>query len=159
MQSSSDTALEALGNQVRRDILRMLAFGPKSVNDIAAAFPISRPAVSRHLGQLVNAGFAEYASEGTRNYYRLSTRGFAEIGAWLKAFAALGVDLSEQQKLAPAEPAPRPRQPVAEPAPRPQQPVARPTQRRTVAKVEVEDPYEDLSATLLDEIAADISAD
>ena len=46
---------EALGDPHRRDILRLLSEGDKPVRDIAAALPISRPAVSRHLRLLKDA--------------------------------------------------------------------------------------------------------
>ena len=42
-------ALDALGNPVRRGILRQLRDSPLSVNELAGRFPISRPAISRHL--------------------------------------------------------------------------------------------------------------
>lgn len=128
MQTVSDIALEALGNPVRRDILRMLRSGPKSVNQIAAAFPISRPAISRHLAQLVAAGLAVSRSEGTRNYYALAGGGFAEAGQWLRSFSP--------------DPAPRPAPPVA----------------RRVAAARDTDPYEDLSADLLDVIASEFAS-
>ncbi len=47
---------EALGDPNRREILRLLSSGDKPVQAIAAALPISRPAVSRHLRLLKDAG-------------------------------------------------------------------------------------------------------
>ncbi|MBX7113281.1 MAG: metalloregulator ArsR/SmtB family transcription factor, partial [Myxococcaceae bacterium] len=51
--------LDALGNPVRRDILRKLRRGPLSVGQLAAGLPVSRPAVSRHLRLLDAAGLVE----------------------------------------------------------------------------------------------------
>ena len=81
-----DTALEALGNAERRRLIRALAEGPQSVGELAAAFPISRPAVSRHLAQLERAGLVLHTSEGTRNFYALNAAGLTETAAWLTSF-------------------------------------------------------------------------
>jgi DNA-binding transcriptional ArsR family regulator len=81
-----DAALEALGNAERRKIIRALANGPRSVSDLAAEFPISRPAVSRHLGQLERAGLLTHRSEGAQNIYQLDRAGLADTVAWLNSF-------------------------------------------------------------------------
>jgi len=52
----ADAALEALGDASRREILDVLAEGDRSVQEIAERLPISRPAVSRHLRVLKDAG-------------------------------------------------------------------------------------------------------
>ena len=54
--------LDALGNPIRRDILLALREAPLSVNELAARFPVSRPAVSRHLRVLEEAGLVEASS-------------------------------------------------------------------------------------------------
>lgn len=56
------------------------------VGDIASRLPISRPAVSKHLRILENAGLVEYMSSGTRNIFRLRARGFNEARAYLESF-------------------------------------------------------------------------
>jgi len=76
-------ALEALGNAERRRLVEALAGGPRSVGELAAEFPISRPAVSRHLAQLERAGRVTHRSEGTRNLYYLDTAGLEATSAWL----------------------------------------------------------------------------
>lgn len=81
-----NAALEALGNAERRRIVTALANGPRSVGDLAAEFSISRPAISRHLGQLERAGLITHRSEGTRNIYQLDRAGLAETVAWLNSF-------------------------------------------------------------------------
>jgi DNA-binding transcriptional ArsR family regulator len=81
-----DAALEALGNAERRRLVRALAEGPRSVTELAAAFPISRPAVSRHLKQLEQAGLVTHRSEGTRNVYALDRGGLTNTAAWLTGF-------------------------------------------------------------------------
>lgn len=81
-----DIALDALGNPERRRLLRALAGGPQSVGELAAEFPISRPAVSRHLAQLERAGLVTHTAEGTRNVYALNPAGLTETAAWLTGF-------------------------------------------------------------------------
>jgi DNA-binding transcriptional ArsR family regulator len=81
-----DLALDALGNAERREILRKLAAGPLSVGDLAEQFPISRPAVSRHLRVLEEAGLVHHASEGTRNIYGLDRAGLDETARGLSQF-------------------------------------------------------------------------
>ena len=81
-----DLALEALGNAERRKLVRALADGPKSVGALAERFPISRPAVSRHLAQLERAGLVAHRAEGTRNVYFLNRAGLEATTAWLNRF-------------------------------------------------------------------------
>jgi DNA-binding transcriptional ArsR family regulator len=81
-----DDALEALGNGERRKLVQALADGPRSVGDLAAMFPISRPAVSRHLAQLERARLVTHRAEGTRNIYTLDAAGLTETATWLTSF-------------------------------------------------------------------------
>ena len=81
-----DLALEALGNAERRRLVLALADGPQSVGALAAEFPISRPAVSRHLAQLERAGLVAHRAEGTRNLYFLDRAGLDATSAWLNRF-------------------------------------------------------------------------
>jgi DNA-binding transcriptional ArsR family regulator len=81
-----DAALEALGNAERRKLMRALADGPQSVGALAERFPISRPAVSRHLAQLERAGLVAHRAEGTRNLYFLDRAGLEATTAWLNRF-------------------------------------------------------------------------
>ena len=66
---------DALGNPHRRAILELLAAQPHSVQEIADRLPISRPAVSRHLRLLNNAGLVDDEQIGNRHLYRLDERG------------------------------------------------------------------------------------
>ncbi len=81
-----DLALEALGNAERRKLVRALAERPQSVGALAERFPISRPAVSRHLAQLERAGLVAHRAEGTRNLYFLDRSGLEATTAWLNRF-------------------------------------------------------------------------
>ena len=75
---------EALGDANRREILRLLSAGDKPVQEIAAAMPISRPAVSRHLRLLRNAGMVAERAQGTRRIYHLQEEGMQAVQAYLE---------------------------------------------------------------------------
>jgi DNA-binding transcriptional ArsR family regulator len=79
-------ALDALGSPMRRAILRQLRDTPMSVAEIADRLPVSRPAVSRHLGVLQDAGLVEVREEGTRNIYAVRMQGFASVREFLDDF-------------------------------------------------------------------------
>lgn len=79
-------ALDALGNPVRRHILQSLRAAPLSVGDIASGLPISRPAVSRHLRVLEQAGLVQARVEGTRSMYAVRLQGFAAVREFLDDF-------------------------------------------------------------------------
>jgi DNA-binding transcriptional ArsR family regulator len=75
---------EALGDANRREILRLLSSGDKPVHEIAAALPISRPAVSRHLRLLKDAGMVAEQADGTRRIYHLEQEGLQAVQAYLE---------------------------------------------------------------------------
>jgi DNA-binding transcriptional ArsR family regulator len=74
---------DALGDPNRRAIVELLGHGEQSVGAIAAALPISRPAVSRHLRLLKEAGLVVEEARGTRRLYRLHDEGVAAVQAYL----------------------------------------------------------------------------
>jgi DNA-binding transcriptional ArsR family regulator len=75
---------EALGDHNRREILRLLSDGDKAVQQIAVAMPISRPAVSRHLRLLKDAGLVTETARGTRRIYHLQEQGIDAVRAYLE---------------------------------------------------------------------------
>jgi DNA-binding transcriptional ArsR family regulator len=75
---------EALGDANRRAIVELLRTGDRSVQELADALPISRPAVSRHLRLLKQAGLVTDRAEGTRRLYRLHDEGIAAVRAYLE---------------------------------------------------------------------------
>lgn len=74
----------ALGDPHRRTILSLLGDQDRSVAEIASALPISRPAVSRHLRLLKDAGLVAEAPVGTRRIYRLQQEGVEAVRAYLE---------------------------------------------------------------------------
>src|SRR3954451_12236773 len=75
---------EALGDPQRRRILSLLGTGERSVAELAADLPISRPAVSRHLRVLREAGLVAEQPCGTRRIYHLETAGVESVRAYLE---------------------------------------------------------------------------
>ena len=74
----------ALGDPNRRAILTLLAEGGRSVGELANALPISRPAVSRHLRLLREAGLVEEEPRGTQRIYRLQSDGLDAVRRYLE---------------------------------------------------------------------------
>ena len=68
---------------MRRRIVQRLADGPRPVVDIATGLPIGRPAVSRHLKVLSDAGLVTHTSRGTRNLYALAPEGQVALQQWI----------------------------------------------------------------------------
>ena len=75
---------EALGDPNRREILRLLGAEDLAVGEIAEAMPISRPAVSRHLRLLKDAGLVAERAEGTRRIYQLQAEGLEAVQAYVQ---------------------------------------------------------------------------
>ena len=79
-------ALDALGDPTRRRVFELLGAGARSVGDLAAQLPVSRPAVSQHLKVLKDAGLVTAESQGTRRLYRLDARGVGAVRDYFDTF-------------------------------------------------------------------------
>ena len=79
-------AFLAIADPNRRHLLEELRRGPKTVNELAAGLPVSRPAVSQHLKVLLEAGLVNAKAEGTRRVYTVSNAGFLKLNIWLDQF-------------------------------------------------------------------------
>jgi DNA-binding transcriptional ArsR family regulator len=75
---------EALGDPNRRAIVELLGHGGRSVGELADELPISRPAVSRHLRLLKEAGLVIEEPAGTRRIYSLHDEGVTAAAAYLE---------------------------------------------------------------------------
>ena len=82
-QAHAAAIFDALGEPVRRDIVELLKEGPAPVHALAARLPVNRPAVSKHLRVLSQAGLTEHRSVGTSNVYYLRQDGLETARAWL----------------------------------------------------------------------------
>ena len=76
-------SLHVLSDPVRLAIVESLASRPTTVAALAEQFPISRPAVSRHLKLLKDAGLVESESEGTRRIYRVRPDGISALRVYM----------------------------------------------------------------------------
>lgn len=75
---------DALGDPNRRAIVELLSGGDRSVQQLADSLPISRPAVSRHLRLLKEAGLVIEEPHGTRRIYRLHDEGIDQVRLYLE---------------------------------------------------------------------------
>ncbi|GAA4714996.1 metalloregulator ArsR/SmtB family transcription factor [Nocardioides conyzicola] len=75
----------ALADPVRRSLLRALAAGPRRVVDLADGLPISRPAVSKHLRLLTEAGLVTAEDRGRERHYTLHREGLVPVTAYVDA--------------------------------------------------------------------------
>jgi DNA-binding transcriptional ArsR family regulator len=81
-----DTALRAIAEPRRREILRLVRDDELTAGAIAAHFDVTRPAISQHLTVLRDAGLVVERRDGTRRWYRARPDGTRELRAWLEAF-------------------------------------------------------------------------
>ena len=87
-QPNLDAIFAALADPTRRAILSRLADGEASVNEIAAPFEMSQPAVSKHLKVLERAGLVERDIDKQRRPARLKADNMAAAVEWLEKFRA-----------------------------------------------------------------------
>jgi DNA-binding transcriptional ArsR family regulator len=84
-----DATFLALSDPTRRAILARLALGEASVTELAQPFPISQPAISKHLKILERAGLISAGQEAQRRPRRLEGKALAEASAWLEPYRAI----------------------------------------------------------------------
>jgi DNA-binding transcriptional ArsR family regulator len=83
---SLDATFAALADPTRRAILARLAAGEASVNELAAPFAMSQPAISKHLKVLERAGLVVPGRERQRRPRRLAVKPLAEASEWLEGY-------------------------------------------------------------------------
>jgi DNA-binding transcriptional ArsR family regulator len=81
-----DSTFAALADPTRRAILARLAAGDASVNELAAPFAMSQPAISKHLKVLERAGLISRGRDAQRRPRRLEARRLAEATEWLERY-------------------------------------------------------------------------
>jgi DNA-binding transcriptional ArsR family regulator len=79
-------ALAALADPTRRELLALLAGGERPAGELAAEFPVSRPAISRHLRVLREAGLVTSRIDGKRRLYALDPSPLRELDDWLEPY-------------------------------------------------------------------------
>src|SRR3954447_4764038 len=82
-------AMAALADPTRRALVGLLAREEWAAGELAARFPISRPAISRHLRVLREAGLVRSRTEGKRRLYALDPRPLRDMDDWLEPYRDL----------------------------------------------------------------------
>lgn len=93
---AADEALRALAEPRRRAILRLVAHQELPAGQIAAAFEVTRTAVSQHLTVLKNAGLLVERRDGTRRLYRARPEGLAGLRTTLDEMWASSLDVARR---------------------------------------------------------------
>ena len=88
MADALSTTFAALADPTRRAILERLAEGEATVNELAAPFPITGQAISKHLRVLEQAGLIERSRTAQRRPSRLRGAPLADADAWLHRYRA-----------------------------------------------------------------------
>src|ERR1700689_3924036 len=83
---SMEAAFSALADPTRRAVLDLLRRGSLPAGQIAAAFPVSRPAISRHLRLLRRARLVRERREGRRRLYQLNPEPLRAVDSWLEHY-------------------------------------------------------------------------
>ena len=89
MSATGSRVFDAVAERSRREILDLLAGGPRAVGKIAAETGLSQPNASRHLRILREAGLVEPRVDGQRRIYELRPAGLAELMAWVAPYQRL----------------------------------------------------------------------
>ncbi len=84
--ANQDLAFSALADPTRRAVLDLLRAGTRPAGDIARAFTVSRPAISKHLSILRRAHLVEERREGRHRLYQLNPEPLREVDNWLDQY-------------------------------------------------------------------------
>ncbi len=87
-QARHDVVFRAIADPTRRNILRVLRGGERSVGEIAANFEQSRPAISKHLRVLRSAGLILTHERGTARICELNAKPLRTVDTWLRDYKA-----------------------------------------------------------------------
>lgn len=83
---SPDTAFQALADPTRRAVLDLLRGGSQPAGQIAQAFPVSRPAISKHLRLLRRAHLVREHREGRHRVYQLNPEPLRAVDSWIEHY-------------------------------------------------------------------------
>jgi DNA-binding transcriptional ArsR family regulator len=81
-----DRAFGALGDPVRRQLIARLSRGPATVNELAAPFPITLQAISRHVQVLEAAGLITRSRNGQQRPCHLNAAALEELTSWIDTY-------------------------------------------------------------------------
>src|SRR5271163_2831789 len=80
------STFHALADPTRRAVLDLLRLGAQPAGQIAAAFPVSRPAISKHLRQLRKARLVVESRSGRHRLYQLNAEPLRAVDTWLEQY-------------------------------------------------------------------------
>jgi len=83
---SPEAAFQALADPTRRAVLDLLRKGSQPAGQIASAFPVSRPAISKHLRLLRRAHLVDERREGRNRVYQLNPEPLKAVDSWLEQY-------------------------------------------------------------------------
>jgi len=83
---SSEAAFQVLADPTRRAVLDLLRQGSQPAGQIARAFPVSRPAISKHLRLLRRAHLVNERREGRNRVYQLNPEPLKAVDTWLEQY-------------------------------------------------------------------------
>jgi DNA-binding transcriptional ArsR family regulator len=83
---SAQTTFNALSDPTRRAVLELLRHGSRPAGQIAGAFPVSRPAISKHLRLLRRAHLVQERREGRHRFYHLNPDPLKVVDSWLNNY-------------------------------------------------------------------------
>ena len=83
---SAENSFHALADPTRRAVLDLLRQGSQPAGQIARAFPVSRPAISRHLRLLRRAHLVQEKREGRHRFYQLNPEPLKAVDSWLEHY-------------------------------------------------------------------------
>jgi DNA-binding transcriptional ArsR family regulator len=116
-QKRTEATFQALADPTRRAVLDLLRRGSQPAGQIAEAFPVSRPAISKHLRLLRRAHLVQEHREGRNRIYRLNPEPLRAVDNWIEQYrsfwsASLAnlktfVEAEYNKELQSAKPAPR----------------------------------------------------
>jgi DNA-binding transcriptional ArsR family regulator len=85
-EKSPEATFQALADPTRRAVLDLLRHGSQPAGNIASAFPVSRPAISKHLKLLRRAHLVREHREGRHRVYQLNPEPLRAIDAWIEQY-------------------------------------------------------------------------
>lgn len=83
---SAEATFHALADPTRRAVLDLLRSGAQPAGKIAVAFPVSRPAISKHLRQLRKARLVVEQRRGRHRFYQLNPEPLKAVDSWLEHY-------------------------------------------------------------------------
>jgi DNA-binding transcriptional ArsR family regulator len=83
---SAEATFQALSDPTRRAVLDLLRTGSQPAGRIASSFPVSRPAISKHLRLLRKAHLVEERREGRHRVYQLNPEPLKAVDSWIEQY-------------------------------------------------------------------------